>query len=368
MDTFFQNVYQGKTVFITGDTGLKGSWLAVWLWHLGAKVVGYALEPKHANDNYVICKLSDKITHITGDVRDEETLSRALRDHQPEFVFHLAAQALVIDSYKDPHTTFSTNVMGLVNLLEAIRKTPSVRVAVLIASDKCYENLERAHYYKETDPLGGQDPYSASKGAAEIIASSYARSFFEKNDTPHVATARAGNVIGGGDWSANRIFPDCMRALLSDQPIFIRRPESVRPWQHVLEPLSGYLTLGSLLSTEGKKYSGAWNFGPEGANSHSVKDLVEEIIAQWGSGRYVTEKQQNGPPEASLLMLDISKATRQLGWQPILDFKQSIRFSLEEYRADAMGQDGSFAMRINHIKDYTDWRCGKAKPKSKHYA
>ena len=253
MSGIFNNIYKGKTVLVTGDTGFKGSWLVIWLLNLGADVVGYALNPKTEKDNYVICNLSDKITHIDGDIRDYQTVLKVFSKYEPEIVFHLAAQPLVLDSYKDPLYTYSTNVMGTVNFFEAVRHTPSVKVAINITSDKCYENREWVYGYREVDQVGGKDPYSASKGASEIITSSYLRSFFNQDNTAHIAPVRAGNVIGGGDWADHRIFPDCMRALLNDKPIVIRDPEAVRPWQHVLEPLSGYLSLGSLLYTEGKK-------------------------------------------------------------------------------------------------------------------
>ena len=247
MNTIFNNIYKGKTILVTGDTGFKGSWLAIWLLNLGANVIGYALEPNTKNDNYIICDLGNKITHINGDIRDYQTLLNVFSKYKLEIVFHLAAQTLVLDSYKDPYNTYSTNIMGTINLFEAIRHTPSVKVAINVTSDKCYENREWVYGYREVDPMGGKDPYSASKGASEIITSSYMRSFFNQEDAANIASVRAGNVIGGGDWTDNRIFPDCMRALLNNKPIVIRNPEAVRPWQHVLEPLSGYLTIGSLL-------------------------------------------------------------------------------------------------------------------------
>jgi len=356
MKSIFKNIYKGKTVLVTGDTGFKGSWLSIWLLNLGANVVGYSLPPKTKNDNYLICELDKKITHIDGDIRDYQSLLKVFSKYKPEIAFHLAAQALVLDSYKDPLYTFQTNVMGTVNLFEAIRETSSVKIAINVTSDKCYENREWIYGYREIDSVGGKDPYSASKGASEIITSSYMRSFFYQDNTANIASVRAGNVIGGGDWADHRIFPDCIRALLNNKPIVIRNPESVRPWQHVLEPLSGYLTLGSLLSTDGKKYSGAWNFGPVSKNMVSVKQIVEETIKQWGSGKYIIENKIDNNPEASLLHLDISKAVNKLNWYPVLDFLQTIAFSIEEYRIDGLSSERIFDQRINHINKYTELR------------
>ncbi|MBU4220124.1 MAG: CDP-glucose 4,6-dehydratase [Euryarchaeota archaeon] len=356
MTDIFNNIYKGKTVLVTGDTGLKGSWLALWLLNLGANVIGYALKSKTKKDNYVICNLQDRITHIDGDIRDYQQLLEVFSEFKPEIIFHLAAQATVLDSYKDPLTTYSTNVMGTVNLFEAVRHTPSVKVAINITSDKCYENHEWIYGYREIDPMGGKDPYSASKGASEIITSSYLRSFFNQDNTANIASVRAGNVIGGGDWTDNRIFPDCMRALMSDKPIVVRNPEAVRPWQHVLEPLSGYLTLGSLLYTDGKKYSGAWNFGPLFRNMISVKQLVEETVRQWGSGNYIIEEKTPTNEEATLLHLDIFKAINKLRWYPVFSLKQTLKFAIEEYRVDNLLCEEIFDQRIDHIEKYVELR------------
>ncbi len=357
MKGFFDNIYKGKTVLVTGDTGFKGSWLSIWLHELGANVIGYSLEPKTSKDNFSICGLNNKITHINGDIRDDQTLSKVFSQYEPEIVFHLAAQALVLDSYKDPFYTFSTNLMGTVNLFEAVRNTDSVKVAINITSDKCYDNRNWVYGYREIDPLGGKDPYSASKGASEIITSSYLHSFFEKDNTANIASVRAGNVIGGGDWADNRIFPDCMRALAKNEPIIVRNPEAVRPWQHVLEPLGGYLSLGSLLYTDGKKYSGGWNFGPISKNMVSVKQLVEETIKQWGCGRYIIDQEKNNNnKEAGILNLDISKAVNNLKWHPVLDFGQTVKFSIDEYRVDDFTPEEVFAQRIDHIKKYNEMR------------
>lgn len=345
------SVYKDKTVLVTGDTGFKGSWLAIWLRHLGAKVIGFALSPRTQNDNYVICRLDERITHIQGDIRDYDSLLDIFSTYKPEIVFHLAAQALVLDSYKDPLYTFHTNVMGTVNILEAIRNSSCVRAAVNVTSDKCYENKERVNGYREVDPLGGKDPYSASKGVSEIITSSYLRSFFSQDNTANIASARSGNAIGGGDWSPNRIIPDCMRALQSHRPIIIRKPDVVRPWQHVLDPLYGYLRLASRLFTDGKTYSGAWNFGPSFRNSISVRQLVEEVIKKWGSGRYVVAPSSDNR-ESSVLSLDISKALNQLNWYPVFDLKKAVEYAIEEYRVDSLSGSEILDQRIKHIEAY----------------
>jgi len=356
MGTLFKNVFRGQTILITGDTGFKGSWLAIWLLNLGANVIGYSLPPKTANDNFARCGLSRKITHIDGDIRKYNEIKAAVSEYEPTIVFHLAAQALVLNSYKEPIYTYGTNVMGTVNLLEAVRHEPSVEAVVNVTSDKCYENREWVHSYRETDPLGGNDPYSASKAASEIITQSYARSFFTNKDSAATASARAGNVIGGGDWAENRIFPDCVRAFAADTAVVIRHPNAVRPWQHVLEPLSGYLTLASLLLTHGMRYTGAWNFGPSTKNMVTVKQLVEETIKQWGRGRYVVAKSRNEQKEAGLLSLDISKAVNSLGWRPVLDFVQTVQLAIEEYKTDSLSTDEIFEQRVDHINRYTRQR------------
>jgi len=314
-------------------------------------VVGLSLPPRDPLDNYVVCGLDRRIAHTDGDIRDVETVRRVMRDHEPSVVFHLAAQALVIDSYKDPLGTFQTNTLGTANVLEAIRGCPSVRAAVMVASDKCYENREWVHGYRESDPLGGRDPYSASKGASEIVTSSYIRSFFSSPRTANIASARAGNVIGGGDWAPNRIVPDCVRALRLDRPIVVRNPAAVRPWQHVLEPLHGYLKLGVLLLGSGKKYSGAWNFGPSHRNQLTVRQLVETFIRHWGSGKYRVRR-TGGPKEACLLALDISKATSILGWSPALDLETTVGFTVDEYRFPGKGPADFLAQRTGQIERY----------------
>lgn len=351
----FLTEYSGKNVFITGDTGFKGSWLAIWLLKLGAKVTGFGLPPKSPDDNFPVSGLHSRFNHINGDIRDYTALSEAIRESRPDFVVHLAAQALVLDSYRDPHHTFSTNVAGTLNILEAMRKNPGITAAVMVTSDKCYENREWVHGYRESDPLGGKDPYSASKGAAEIIISSYIRSFFQEKNAPAVASVRAGNVIGGGDWSDNRIIPDCIRSLKCNSPVEIRNPHSVRPWQHVLEPLYGYLLLGSALAGhDGKTFCGPWNFGPYPCNMVPVEDLVQEVIHQWGCGRYHIIKQEPENKEAGMLVLDITKATHLLKWHPVLTLKKSVQFTIDEYRIGGLSEDAVFNQRSDHIDEYTN--------------
>lgn len=278
-------VYNGRNVLITGDTGFKGSWLALWLHKFGATVTGIGLDPKTSRDNYNVCGLGSVITHHTCDIRHYVKIQEIFTATNPDMVFHLAAQPLVSESYTSPRETFEINTQGTANILESIRHTPSIQAGVMVTSDKCYENQEWVHGYRETDPLGGHDPYSASKGAAEIVISSYARSFFSKDCAPVISSARAGNVIGGGDWSENRIIPDFMRSLEERRPIDLRNPWAVRPWQHVLEPLYGYLLLGARMITKGHSFSGGWNFGPLYRNSLTVEDLIKRFIEQGKQGR-----------------------------------------------------------------------------------
>lgn len=355
MPSLLEKAYAGRTVIVTGDTGFKGSWLSIWLHRLGAKVVGLALPPRTAQDNYIVCALDRKVRHMDGDIRDPATVQAVMTEFRPSIVFHMAAQALVLDSYADPLGTFQTNIMGTANVLEAVRNARGVKAAVMVASDKCYENREVVHGYRESDALGGRDPYSASKGASEIVTSSYARSFFTGGRTPGIASVRAGNVVGGGDWSPNRIVPDCIRALQRSEPIIVRNPEAVRPWQHVLEPLHGYLKLGALLLKDKKAYSGPWNFGPAHQNQVTVRRLVETIIRHWGSGEYRVRKAPGGR-EACLLALDISKAANMLDWWPALDFESTVRFTVEEYRFSGKGPDRFFGQRARQIERYMKLR------------
>lgn len=311
-----KNSFSGKKILITGHTGFKGSWLAFLLSEMGADVMGFALPPTTAVNHFDLLKLGGKIRHVVGDIRDAALVAKTLQEFQPEFVFHLAAQALVRTSYDDPASTFSTNVMGSVNLLEAVRRCESVRSLVYITSDKCYENVEWIWGYREIDRLGGRDPYSASKAAAEIAFSSYARSFFEQRPMLGAASARAGNVIGGGDWAVDRIIPDCIRAIEAGEPVRLRNPGATRPWQHVLEPLAGYMLLAARLHEEPKKWGGSWNFGPSTHEVRTVKNVAEVIVGHIGKGRIEIVESQTQAHEARLLQLNCDKAHQFLGWYP----------------------------------------------------
>jgi CDP-glucose 4,6-dehydratase len=323
--------YKGKKVLITGHTGFKGAWLSIWLEMLGARVVGIALDPIHEDGIFQSTGISRLIKDYRGDIRDLDFLCQVFKDEQPEIVFHLAAQALVLESYRNPVQTFEVNIQGTVNVLEAIRLTPSVRAAVLITTDKCYENKEWTWGYRENDPMGGHDPYSASKGAAELVISSYRRSFFSSPGTTAIASARAGNVVGGGDQSENRLVPDIIKAIKGGKTVEIRNPNSTRPWQHVLEPLSGYLMLGLKLPEEPEHFAEGWNFGPFTHHVYSVKQVVESIIHSAGLGAWKDLSDSQKPHEANLLLLDISKAVQKLKWQPQLDFEQGIQLTVDWY-------------------------------------
>jgi CDP-glucose 4,6-dehydratase len=324
--------FSGKKVFITGHTGFKGSWLAFLLNEMGADVMGFALPPATTINHFDLLGLDKKIKHVEGDIRDASLLANTLNEFQPEFVFHLAAQALVRPSYDDPAATFSTNVMGSVNLLDAVRQCKSIRSLVYITSDKCYENVEWIWGYRENDQLGGRDPYSASKAAAEIVFSSYARSFFEQRPLLGAATTRAGNVIGGGDWAVDRIIPDCIRAIVAGEPIRLRNPSATRPWQHVLEPLAGYLLLAARLYDEPKRWGGSWNFGPSTHEVRTVQNVAEVIIGHLGKGRIEIVESQTQVHEARLLQLNCDKAHQQLGWYPRWHAEQTLEATALWYK------------------------------------
>jgi CDP-glucose 4,6-dehydratase len=321
-------------VFITGHTGFKGGWLALWLSHLGARVAGYALEPPTAPSLFGAVDLGELVTHTLGDVRDRNGLRAAMLRHEPEIAFHLAAQPLVRRSYEEPVETYETNVLGTVNLLEAARACPSLRAVVVVTSDKCYENRESRVAYREDDALGGDDPYSSSKGCAELVTTAYRRSFFAAESAARVASVRAGNVIGGGDWADDRIVPDCVRALSGGQRVAVRNPEAVRPWQSVLDPLAGYLWLGRRLLTGSHGYDGAWNFGPSGGEDLTVRAVVEAVVQAWGGGDWrVTGGGADEPHEAAQLRLDAAKAAAQLGWREVYDARRAIEVAVRWYKA-----------------------------------
>jgi CDP-glucose 4,6-dehydratase len=347
----FSEVYKGKKVLITGDTGFKGSWLAMWLMELGAEVYGYALPPKREEDNYVVCKLEKKIHHFDGDVRDLKTLVDYFNNIQPDIAFHLAAQPLVLASYNNPQETFSTNVMGTVNFFESVRFTPSVKVAINVTSDKCYQNNEWFWGYRENDRMGGNDPYSASKSASEIITTSYMKSFFSDENTANVSSVRAGNVIGSGDWAVDRIIPDYFRAKKTKTKLLVRNPRATRPWQHVLEPLSGYMHLASTLYNGGKAFQGGWNFGPMDRMNCTVSELIDEISKYDESTKHIYKSNEKNL-EANLLKLDISKAVNELKWKPVLNFENTVKLTIEGYISDLIGES-SIQNRIETINEYT---------------
>ena len=327
-----KDFWTGKRVFLTGHTGFKGGWLSLWLQSLGAEVIGYALNPPTKPNLFEVAGVAKGMTSIIGDIRDLEKLQNSMRSARPEIVIHMAAQPLVRLSYIEPVETYATNVMGTVHLLESARHAPSVKVVLVITSDKCYENKEWPWGYRECEPMGGQDPYSNSKGCVELIAASYRSSFFNSltNVSKSVvgvalATARAGNVIGGGDWAADRLVPDILRAFEKGQPVTCRNPNATRPWQHVLEPLSGYLTLAERLFTDGKVYAEGWNFGPNDDDNRTVQWIVEQMAGNWGNGASWQVDAGKHPHEANFLKLDISKAKSRLGWQPLLPLTLALK-------------------------------------------
>ena len=349
-----QNFWQGKKVLITGHTGFKGSWLTLWLNMLGANVNGYALEPLTQQDNFVLTCLDKKVNHKIGDIRNYELLQEYFCKVNPEIVFHLAAQPLVRESYNTPKDTYDINVGGTVNVLECCRQTESVKVIVNVTTDKCYENKEWVWGYRENDRLGGYDPYSSSKACSELVTEAYRKSFFNPDTFAlhgkSLATARAGNVFGGGDWQIDRIVPDCIRALEKCEPIIVRSPHAIRPWQHVLEPLSGYLQLAEKMYVHPKEYAGAYNFGPTDSSFLSVVSLVEQIVKAWGQGSWQDHSNPNAPHEANILKLDITKAKSQLGWYPKWDINQAVTETISWYQQYKTANMYDFC--CNQIKDY----------------
>ncbi len=363
----FSSYFINKKILITGHTGFKGSWLSICLLRLGAEVAGFALDPYTLDDNFVLARLSEKMSDTRGDIRDFNKLNSAVNNFKPEIVFHLAAQPLVRESYKIPLETIETNVTGTANVLEAFRLSESAKILIVITSDKCYDNKERLCGYKETDPMGGYDPYSASKGAAELISSAYLQSFFNPDtfngnslsQGKAMATVRAGNVIGGGDWAKDRLLPDCVRAIEKDEPIEVRNPCSIRPWQHVLEPLYGYLLLVYKILDNPKIYSGAWNFGPIQDSTATVREVVEKVIRYYGRGEWkdvscktgtsegtssgagdnkggkpeIKSNAESSLHEAKLLSLNIDKAVSVLGWSPKLCIDEAVKLTVDYYKS-----------------------------------
>ena len=347
--------WQGKRVFLTGHTGFKGGWLALWLASKGAVVRGYSLDPGTTPSLFAEARVDHVMEDLRGDIRNPLTLNPAMQNFAPDVVFHLAAQPLVRLSYADPITTYETNVIGTARVLECVRNTPSVRAVVTITTDKCYENKEWVWGYRETDPLGGYDPYSSSKACAEIVASAFRQSYFS-NSPVAAATARAGNVIGGGDWSLDRLIPDLVRGFLSGAPVPIRRPHSIRPWQHVLEPLHGYMLLAEkLLSANAQRYATAYNFGPADDDARPVSWIAERMVQSWNDGNassaswYLDE--DSSVHEAGYLKLDASKAHADLAWTPRLPLAQTLDWLVNWYRAHAAGED-MHAYTLQQIKAY----------------
>jgi CDP-glucose 4,6-dehydratase len=339
--------WHGKRVFLTGHTGFKGGWLALWLASKGALVRGYALDPYTEPNLLTVARIPSVLEDIRGDIRDAAALEPALRDFAPEVVFHMAAQPLVRLSYSDPIGTYETNVIGTAKVLDAIRRTSSVRAVVSITTDKCYENKEWVWGYRETDPLGGYDPYSSSKACAEIVSAAFRQSYFPVDKLNKsgghqtaVATARAGNVIGGGDWSLDRLIPDLVRGFLAGEPALIRRPHSIRPWQHVLEPLAGYIALAEhLLSDNPARYATAYNFGPADDDAREVGWIVEKMVGFWGNGASWILDPDPGVHEAGYLKLDASRAKADLAWAPRLNLETTLQWLVEWYRAWQTGHD-----------------------------
>lgn len=335
--------WRGRRVFVTGHTGFKGSWLSLWLEQMGSVVLGYSLEPPSSPSLFETARVADGLKSVHGDIRDLEFLQMTMADFAPEIVLHLAAQSLVRRSYADPIGTYETNVMGTVNVLEAVRACPSVRTVLVITTDKCYENREWVWPYREQDTLGGYDPYSNSKACAELVVSAYRNSFFHPDRRQEhgvsVATARAGNVIGGGDWAADRLIPDLMRSFSKGETVAIRNPQATRPWQHVLEPVRGYLSLTQALFTDPGRFSGAWNFGPHAGDARPVAWIVERLAQAWGPSAHWEVLDGDHPHEAQMLKLDWSKAAAELGWEPVLRLSDALAMTLDWYRSVFHGAD-----------------------------
>ena len=357
MKELFDKFYKGKRVLVTGHTGFKGSWLSIWLHELGAEVIGVALEPSTPKDNYQLSGISSQLSaDIRADIRDGAAMQRIFDEYQPEIVFHLAAQPLVRLSYDEPVDTWQTNVMGTINVMEAFRHCKSAKVAVMITTDKCYENREQNHAYTEDEPMGGYDPYSSSKGACEIAISSWRRSFMNPDKYAEhgkaIASVRAGNVIGGGDWAKDRIIPDCIRAIEAEQPIAIRNRHAVRPWQHVLEPLSGYMLLAQKMWEEPTKFCEGWNFGPKMDAVVPVWNVATMLTKAYGKGTLLDQTEPDAPHEANLLMLDITKAQTRLGWQPKMSTKEAIELTADWYKR--YRNEDVYALCVEEIRKFSE--------------
>lgn len=347
--------WNGKNVFITGHTGFKGSWLCLWLHALGAEVTGYALKPPTDPSLFELCKIDEMVKSVIADVRDGKTLNKAMAGANPEIVIHMAAQPLVRDSYKVPAETYEINIMGTVNLFEAVRNCKTVKAVINVTTDKCYENREWIWGYRENEPLGGYDPYSSSKACSELVTSAYRNSYFNPADHQRhgvgIASARAGNVVGGGDWATDRLVPDCVRAVLKREKILVRSPRAIRPWQHVLEPLSGYLTLAQKLFEDGPHFSEAWNFGTDDADSKPVEWLVKYFCEQWGPDASYSIDTRSHPHEAHYLKLDCSKSKAKLGWRPKWSLEKGVTSIVAWTRAYQERKDVR-AVCLNQITEY----------------
>lgn len=349
MNTAF---WSGKRVFITGHTGFKGGWLSLLLKHIDAEIIGYSLAQVGDPNFFEVTRVAEEIVDLRGDIRNLGELRDAVATHKPDIVIHMAAQSLVRESYRAPVETFDTNVMGTVNLLEAVRFCPSVRAVVIVTSDKCYENRDRPWGYREDDVLGGYDPYSSSKACSELVASAYRQSFFGlSGHAARIASARAGNVIGGGDWAIDRLIPDMVRAIEKAKPVHIRNPEAIRPWQHVLEPLSGYLTLAQRLYEGDSSICGGWNFGPNEVDARPVRWIADRLINIWGEGLSWIEDQEHHPHEAHYLKLDCSKTRTALGWMPRWSLEQALTYIVQWHRAHQAGGDMR-SLTLNQIDSY----------------
>ena len=347
-----EQFYRQRKVLVTGHTGFKGAWLTAWLKLLGADVTGFALPPETEPNLFTAARTGEDMAGVFGDVRDLASVSTVLAEHAPEIVIHAAAQSLVRRSYREPVETYTTNILGTVNILEAVRHTPSVRAVVIITSDKCYANREVSRGYREDDALGGHDPYSSSKAAAELVTAAYRRSFFAEKQSAAIASARAGNVIGGGDWSEDRLIPDIVRGISSGKPIIIRRPDSVRPWQHVLEPLRGYLMLAQRLFEQGNGFAGAWNFGPREQDALPVAEIARRIIARWGKGNLQIQAGPDPLHEAQTLTLNCEKAEKELDWRPMLTLDETLEWTARWYQSFYMDSRSGKSISEEQIEKY----------------
>jgi CDP-glucose 4,6-dehydratase len=353
MEKSFASFYKGRSTLVTGHTGFIGGWLAAWLKILRAKVIGFSLLPQRRPNFFEASGIGNDMVSVIGDITELPAVSAVFERHAPQIVFHNAAQSLVRRSYGDPVTTYATNVMGTVHVLEAARKNPSVRAVVIVTSDKCYENREWFWGYREGEALGGRDPYSSSKACAEMVAAAYQRSFLHASGQAAVATVRAGNVIGGGDWAEDRLVPDIVRGITSGEPIIIRHPWAIRPWQNVLEPVRGLLLLGQLLHDQGQSFAEPWNFGPREEDMVPVCDVARRAIAYWGAGELIIQEEAGGPHEAQVLKLDCSKARVRLGWRPMLTLDESLKMCIKWYKGYFENPELAPQMTADFIHRYT---------------